>query len=50
MKANGFVYLGDYSPGESDDEVFRKIEGHSTTGNPLCDLETMNMEAYKPSR
>jgi SAM-dependent methyltransferase len=49
MKVNGFVYLGDYSPGESDDDVFRKIEGHSRTGNPLCDLETMNMEAYKPS-
>jgi len=49
MKVNGFVHLGDYSPGESEDEVFKKIEGHSRTGNPLCDLETMNMEAYKPS-
>ena len=49
MKGNGFVHLGDYAPGESDEAVFKNIEGHSRTGNPLCDLETMNMEAYKPS-
>src|SRR5260221_1327397 len=48
LKENGFVHDGDYDPGESDDPVFRNIEGHSTTGNPLCDLETMNMEAVKP--
>ena len=49
MKDNGFVHLGDYAPGESHDDVFKNIEGHSRTGNPLCDLETLNMEAYKPS-
>lgn len=48
MRESGFVHLGDYSPGESDDDVFRSIEGHST-GNPVFDLETMNIEAYKPS-
>lgn len=48
LDESGFVHLGDYSPGQSDDEVFRGIEGHSKAANPLVDLETMNIEACKP--
>ena len=49
LKANGFVQLSSYPPGKSDEPSFINIEGHSKTGNPLCDLETMNIEAQKPS-
>jgi hypothetical protein len=48
MKGNGFIFQGEYEPGQSNDPIFKNIEGHFKTGNPLCDIETMNIEAYKP--
>jgi len=47
MNGCGFKVTGSYEPHKSDDAHFRDIEKHGVNSHPLCDLETMNVEAVK---
>lgn len=47
LEQSGFSVTGVYEPHQSDDVNFKGVEGHAKKSHPLCDLETINVEAVK---